>query len=241
MTTPQLHGIVIDAADTERVARFWAEVLGWDVVPADDDDVSVVPADGTAYRLVVHRADTPKLGQNRIHFDLTSASQEAMDSTVARALEFGGQHIDIGQTVDDGHVVMADADGNELCVIEPGNNFLSNTGVIGAINCDGSQAVGYFWSKALDWPLVWDQDEETAIQSPAGGSKITWSGPPLMPRNGRDRFHFELSVSSDDDLAPATERLIGLGAEAAGQVEDGHGSRTLLDPDGNEFRVRVLS
>ena len=30
-----------------------------------------------------------------------------------------------------------------------------------------------------------DQDEETAIQAPNGtGPKITWSGPPLMPRFG---------------------------------------------------------
>lgn len=240
MTTPQLHAIVIDAADAEHVAEFWAGVLGWDKVSADNGDVAIVPDDGTAYRLVVHRADTPKLGQNRIHFDLTSASQEAMDATVARTLELDGQHIDIGQTEDDGHVVMADPDGNELCVIEAGNNFLSSTGVIGAINCDGSQAVGYFWSRALEWPLVWDQDEETAIQSPAGGSKITWSGPPLMPRNGRDRFRFELSVSSDEDLDAATERLVGLGAQAAEDAQDGDGSRTLVDPDGNEFTVRVL-
>lgn len=241
MTTPQFHGIVIDAADAERVAQFWAGVLGWDnVADVDaDGDVAVVPADGTAYRLTVHRAETPKLDQNRIHFDLTSPSQAGMDATVARALELGGQHIDIGQTEDDGHVVLADPDGNELCVIEPGNTFLANTGVIGGINCDGSQAVGYFWSQALEWPLVWDQDEETAIQSPGGGSKITWSGPPLMPRNGRDRFRLELSVASDGDLEPASERLIALGAQRGEETQGVVGSRTLLDPDGNEFQILV--
>ena len=31
--------------------------------------------------------------------------------------------------------------------------------------CDGSRAVGYFWSAALGWPLVWDQDGETAIRA----------------------------------------------------------------------------
>ena len=43
-----------------------------------------------------------------------------------------------------------------------------------ALACVGSQAVGYFWSEALGWPLVRDQDRETAIRSPHGGPKITW-------------------------------------------------------------------
>lgn len=239
MTTPAFDGIVIDASEPERVAEFWAGVLGWDTVPQAGGDVAVVPNDDTAYRLTIHRADTAKLDQNRIHFDLTSASEEAMAATVSRALELGGRHIDIGQTEDDGHVVLADPDGNELCIIEPGNNFLSDTGVIGGINCDGSQAVGYFWSKALGWPLVWDQDEETAIQSPAGGSKITWSGPPLMPRHGRDRFRLELSVADDGELDAAADRLVDLGAQREDGAADTAGSVSLIDPDGNAFRVLV--
>ena len=80
--------------------------------------------------------------------------------------------------------MLADPEGNEFCVIEPGNSFLADCGFIGALACDGSQEVGYFWSEALGWPLVWDQDQETAIRSPHGGPKITWGGPPLMPKTG---------------------------------------------------------
>jgi len=237
--TAQLHAVRIDSHDPHRVAQFWGGVLGWDVIDEPDGAVAVVPQDGTTFRLTVQQAETPKAGQNRIHFDLTSASQPAMDATVAQALELGGQHIDIGQTPDDGHVVLADPEANELCVIEPGNNFLADTGVIGAINCDGSQAVGYFWSKALDWSMVWDQDEETAIQSPHGGSKITWSGPPLMPRNGRDRLHLDLSVASASELEAVAGRLAALGASRVGDSPDTSGSATLIDPDGNEFQLLV--
>ncbi|EAP99054.1 hypothetical protein JNB_02760 [Janibacter sp. HTCC2649] len=237
--TALLHAVRIDAHDAQRVARFWGGLLGWDVIDEPDGSATVSPQDGATYRLTVQRAETPKPDQNRIHFDLTSTSQAAMDATVARALELGGQHIDIGQTPDDGHVVLADPEGNELCVIEPGNNFLADTGVIGAINCDGSQAVGYFWSKALDWPLVWDQDEETAIQSPDGGSKITWSGPPLMPRNGRDRLHLDLSVASGTELEAEAQRLAALGASRTDDSTGTPGSMTLVDPDGNEFQLLV--
>ena len=69
--------------------------------------------------------------------------------------------------------MLADPEGNEFCVIEPGNEFLADCGFFGALACDGSQEVGYFWSQALGWPLVWDQDQETAIRSPHGGPKIT--------------------------------------------------------------------
>ena len=237
MATPRFHAVRIDAHDPVLVGRFWAGVLGWELVEHLSGEVVALPHDGTAYRLAFSRADTPKLGQNRIHFDLTSASVEAMAATIARALELGGQHIDIGQTEDDGHVVLADPEGNELCVIEPGNGFLADTGVIGGVNCDGSQALGYFWSAALGWPLVWDQDEETAIQSPAGGSKITWSGPPLMPRLGRDRLRLELAIEDGADVGAEVDRLVSLGASLdASGTSDGTAAR-LTDPDGNEFHL----
>jgi hypothetical protein len=73
-------------------------------------------------------------------------------------------------------------------------------GFIGALACDGSQEVGYFWSETLGWPLVWDQDQETAIRSPHGGPKITWGGPPLMPRTGRDRLRFDVAPPVHGDL-----------------------------------------
>lgn len=93
--------------------------------------------------------------------------------------------------------------------------------------------MGYFWSTVLGWPLVWDQDEETAIQSPAGGSKITWSGPPLMPRRGSDRLRFELSAL--DPLPVVIADVLGSGAtrDHAPTSEQA----ILKDPDGNEFHI----
>ena len=108
--------------------------------------------------------------------------------------------------------MLADPEGNEFCVIEPGNNFLADCRIIGALSSDGSQEVGYFWSKALDWPLVWDQDEETAIRSPHGGPKITWGGPPVKPKPGKNRLHFDLAPPADGDQQAEVDRLVSLGA-----------------------------
>jgi predicted enzyme related to lactoylglutathione lyase len=199
----------------------------------------VTPDEHPAYRIVVREADTPKTNQNRIHLDLTSSSPETMDARITRALELGGRLINIGQTPEDGHEVLADPEGNEFCVIEPGNSFLAGTGVVGAINCDGTRAVGYFWSEVLGWPLVWDENEETAIQAPDGGSKITWSGPPLMPRPARDRWRLVLAPAADVELDEAVARLVALGATRthANPAAADRGDVAMCDPDGNEFRV----
>ena len=170
-----------------------------------------------------------------MHLDLTSASLDDQRETVERALALGARHIDIGQGPDAEHVVLADPEGNEFCVIEPGNAFLEGCGLIGALSCDGSRETGRFWSAALGWPLVWDQDEETAIQSPRGGPKITWGGPPLPPKTGKYRLHLDLAP--DGDQRAEVERLLALGATRADIGQGDAGWVVLADPDGHEFCV----
>ncbi|MGQ4423800.1 VOC family protein, partial [Streptomyces violaceoruber] len=210
--TSQLFAICFNTSVPSDLARFWSGVLGWELSAGADDDLAVLPPDGAGYRLRFLPGPAPKAGQNRAHFDLTSASPQDQRATVARALRLGGKHIDVGQLPEEGHVVLADPDGNEFCVIEAGNNFLAGTGAVGALACDGTQEVGYFWSAALGWPLVWDQDQETAIQSPAGGTKITWGGPPVAPKSGANRLHLELALPADADFEAETARLLSLGA-----------------------------
>ncbi|MFD6187833.1 VOC family protein [Streptomyces sp. NPDC060275] len=235
--TSQLFAICFNTSVPLDLARFWSGVLGWELSGGADDDLAVLPPDGAGYRIRFLPSPEPKTGQNRAHFDLTSASPEDQRATVARALRLGGKHIDVGQLPEEGHVVLADPDGNEFCVIEAGNNFLAGTGAVGALACDGTQEVGYFWSAALGWPLVWDQDQETAIQSPAGGTKITWGGPPVAPKSGANRLHLELALPADADFEAETARLLSLGATRSAAGEGARGRAFLLDPDGNEFTV----
>jgi catechol 2,3-dioxygenase-like lactoylglutathione lyase family enzyme len=230
--TCRLSGISIDATSPAASAGFWSAILGREAEPGSDGTVTLRPNVDTDFRIRFRPSRRPKDGPNRMHFDLTSESLDAQQQTVAKSLALGARHIDIGQRPEDGHVVLADPDGNEFCVIEPGNTFLAGCGVIGALNCDGSAEVGHFWSKALAWPLVWDQDEETAIQSPAGGPKITWSGPPLLPPASGHRQQFDLIRSSDDDI----DHLLALGAtRTESPVRDGRVD--LIDPDGHAFTV----
>ena len=232
--TTRLQALCFDANDPELLARFWGGVLRLEIADDPSGGKVLLPTEELGFPLRFLPVPNEKWGPNQMHFDLTSATAEEQQATVARALELGGRHHDVGQRPDEGHVVLADPEGNEFCVIEAGNNFLANTGFIGALSSDGSQAVGYFWSKALDWPLVWDQNEETAIQSPRGGSKITWGGPPYGEKRGRNRLHLDLAPLVGSDVRTEAERLTALGATLVGEVDGGF---ELTDPDGNEFRV----
>lgn len=233
-----LFALTFDASDPRRLADFWAGVLGRTEAADHGDGVALLPDDDTGFRLRFAPNAIPKpTVHNRAHFDLTSASLEDQQARVEGALASGGRHYDVGQLAEEKHVVLADPEDNEFCVLEPGNKFLEGCGLVGALACDGSQAVGYFWSKALDWPLVWDQDEETAIHSPHGGTKITWGGPPVAPKSEKNRLHFDLVPAAGGDLDSEVARLESLGAR---RIDIGQGDVdwvVMADPDANEFCV----
>ena len=226
-----LEALTFDVTDAPAAAAFWAALLDREVLTQSDG--AFLPGDHTQIGLRFVNSPTRQVGRPRLHLHLTSTSLEHQRRTVQTALRLGGRHLDVGQTPDDTHVVLADPAGNELCVIEPGNNYLAGTGHLGEITCDGTRDVGLFWRDALGWPLVWNEDEQTAIQSPHGGTKISWDawgGPDVAPRRkGRNRQRFDLVTA---DPASEAERLISLGAILLSNRTDGV---ELADPDGNEF------
>jgi predicted enzyme related to lactoylglutathione lyase len=237
--TCQFYALSVDANDPLLLARFWAGVLHWELADDPEDDVALLPTDDTGFRMRFLPTRQPKTGMNQMHFHLTSTSMDDQQQTVARSLELGARHLDVGQRPEEGHIVLADPEGNEFCVIEPGNSYLADCGFFGEVACEGSREVGLFWSSALGWPIVWDQDEETAIRSPHGGPKISWGGPPLTPKTGKYRMHFDLAPPADGDQHAEVERLISLGAA---RVDIGQGEVSwvvMTDPDGHEFCVQT--
>lgn len=223
-----LVALEFDAGVPERLAEFWAPILGRQIDASRRTLPGLVSTD---FELRFMPESAPKTtARHRMHCDLTSASPEDQAATVDLALSLGGHRVDVGQRGDEGHVVLGDPEDNEFCVIESGSSFLANTARIGGIAGDGMPETGYFWSRVLGWPLVWDQDEETAIQSPEGGVKITWGGPPIAPKSGRNRLRWVVEAGGDrrEQLA----RVRDLGASLVGERPDG---TELSDPEGNEF------
>jgi len=235
--TSRLVALCFDANDPVNLARFWAAALRWQVDDEPAGEIGLVPTDDTRFQIRFLPVVEQKSGKNPIHLDLTSASTDDQDETIRTLLDLGAQHVDIGQGPDEGHVVLADPEGNEFCVIEPENLFLAGCGRLGSITCDGSPTVGYFWSEALGWPLVWDQDDETAIRAPDGtGPFITW-GPPVPPKLTADRLHLDIAPPDHGDQQAEVDRLVTLGATRVGIGGRDVASVVMADPDGNEFWV----
>jgi len=230
--TLRLEAVTFDVTDAAAVAAFWAGLLEREVVT--ESGGTFLPGDNTQVGLRFVTTDSEPVGHRRLHLHLTSDSLEHQQRTVEMALRLGGRHVDVGQGPDDKHIVLADPGGNELCVIEPGNNYLAGTGYLGEVTCDGSRDVGLFWRDALGWPLVWDRNEQTAVQSPLGGTKISWDSwdrPSVDFKNGRNRQRFDLVTA---DPATEAERLVLLGATRLSDLPDGV---ELADPDGIEFSL----
>ncbi|NPD04786.1 VOC family protein [Nocardioides sp. zg-1308] len=222
----RVESLTVRAADPERAASFWGDLLGWARSGASLESDGTVP-----YDLSFVASDEPVLLPNQVHLHLTS-NTTTQEETVARALALGASHLDVGQQPDEDHVVLADPEGNAFCVIEEGNRWLAGTAFLGELAADGTREVGVFWAAALDWPLVWDEDGETAIAPPQGGHKIAWGGPPLDERRGPNRTYLCLVA---DDLDTEVDRLVGLGATVVRRLG---GRVEMADPDGNELWVR---
>ena len=94
-----------------------------------------------------------------------------------------------------------------------------------------------FWSKMLDYKVVYDSAEEVAIE------KADESGPAVLfvrapdEKAGKNRMHFDLNP---DDQDAEVERALSLGATHVdiGQSRDPDVTwKVLADPEGNEFCI----
>lgn len=105
--------VCIDAADTQALAAWWAQALGWPAEDAEDGDVVLRAPGGVGPDWLFLAVADDKVVKNRIHFDFTPDDQEA---EVARLVGLGARRIDIGQG-EQSWVVLADPEGNEFCVL----------------------------------------------------------------------------------------------------------------------------
>jgi len=212
--------------------------LQWDILDETDEEISLVPTDGTRFLILFLPVPEPKTGKNRIHLDLVSESPEHQREMVDRLVALGARRVDVGQSSDADHVVLADPEGNEFCVVLRGD-FLATTDLIGAIVFEPAHPlVGRFWSAATGWPIVYDQDGDTAIREPgARGPFVTFGPPNGAAKTGKNRLHLDIAPTMDGDQDAEVERLIAIGARP---IDIGQGDVSwvvLADPEGNEFCV----
>jgi len=100
--------LAIDALDIAAVRPFWAAVLGY-----PDVDGRLADPLGRGPVVWFQQMDAPRPQRNRVHFDITVADDEA-DARVRAALGAGGRLVD--DSFARAFWVLADAEGNEVCV-----------------------------------------------------------------------------------------------------------------------------
>lgn len=110
---------VIDCADLDRAARFWAAALGYvaDGSPGGPYR-SLFPRDGRGIELLLQRTGDTKVAKNRLHLDLRTRD---LADEVSRVTALGATVLTSSPIREGGWTwhVLADPDGNEFCVLQP--------------------------------------------------------------------------------------------------------------------------
>ena len=142
MTTVREIQVAFDCAEPERVARFWCEVLGYEVpVPegfatwadfdrsqrAEDQGswCAAVDPTGAGPRLYFQRVPEDKVAKNRVHLDVRVARGltgeerlSVLESECARLVAIGATRVQLllADEENESIIVMQDVEGNEFCL-----------------------------------------------------------------------------------------------------------------------------
>ncbi|SDZ09030.1 hypothetical protein SAMN05421504_109144 [Amycolatopsis xylanica] len=216
-----IRNLVFDANDPGAAARFWAGSLGWQ--QAAEAEVRPPASDGCEFGLVFLQSHQPKQGKNRLHLDLASHTADHQKSIVDKALSLGARHLDLGQG-DVPWVVLADPEGNEFCVLEPRDVYLT-AGALAALVIDSHEpdVLATFWSGATGWPI---KNRDPAI---VGLQASSDRGPWLEClrtkdiKTGMNRLRLRITAPDVGSLRAAGAMPLGTGLMA--------------DPEGNEFHL----
>lgn len=118
--TAHLRSVTFDCRDPYLQAQFWSAVLGYVDDPdnpnrPDDPEALIVDPRALGPQLLFIPVPEPKTVKNRVHLDLRP--DVGRDVMVERVEALGGKVIADHRNQDgSGWVVMADPEGNELCV-----------------------------------------------------------------------------------------------------------------------------
>lgn len=122
------YSTVVESTDHHRLARWWAEALGWEVIIETDEEAIVVPpwAQEFTERLEFHRVppgmvfvpvEHQKQTKNRLHWDFAPHSSDDRDAEIDRLVRLGATVIEVGAPEDATWTVLSDPDGNEFCIL----------------------------------------------------------------------------------------------------------------------------
>jgi predicted enzyme related to lactoylglutathione lyase len=116
--TPAM-GLVLDCADPERLAAFWAPALGYAYVGTAGSYAVLVREGKPGPKLLLQGVPEPKTTKNRMHLDLHTPD---IDAEAARLEALGARRMENEHLREHGStwILMTDPEGNEFCVCDNG-------------------------------------------------------------------------------------------------------------------------
>jgi predicted enzyme related to lactoylglutathione lyase len=112
-------GLVLDCADPERLAGFWAPALGYVNLGSVGSYVALFPDGRPGPKLLLQRVAEPKAVKNRMHLDIEVPDIHA---EADRLVALGATKVGEGPCQEHGStwLLMHDPEGNEFCVCDGG-------------------------------------------------------------------------------------------------------------------------
>ena len=234
--TGTLELVAFDTVDARKLADFYVQLAGWEVVRAVPDWITVQTADGQqiAFQQVASHVSPQWPGQElpqQFHLDLLVDGHEA---AAERAVALGATRLADGAT----WITLADPAGHPFDICQR-DGVGPDMGLF-AVTIDAPDATGLakFYATLLGMEVTYEGPEGALI---AGGGKsvmfqqVATYTPPQWPDPAHpQQAHLDVIV---EDLDAAQARAVELGAT----VLDGSGERfrTLADPAGHPFDLSL--
>lgn len=235
-----LENLVFDAAEPQRLGRFWEAALGSQTLSdgADGFETRLDVQGGPVLDLCFQRVAAPNDARPRLHLDLLGGAER--DAVVDRLLGLGARHLDIGQG-DVPWVVLADPEGHAFCVMEERAAY-RDTGPVAALPIHGSdpERDGGFWASLTGWQ-PYDGAAPVSLRHPSGRGVVLEFLPEGEAKSGKNRLHLDVRLEPGEDAAQV---MAGVQERGATRVDHEWGDlpwTVFTDPSGNEFCILPAS
>ncbi|WP_127479118.1 VOC family protein [Nocardioides pantholopis] len=235
-----LENLVVDAAQPQRLGRFWEAALGAERLTDEPEgfETRVAVEGGPVLDVCFQRVAEPATEPPRLHLDLAGGTRQAEE--VERLLGLGARHLGIGQG-DVPWVVLADPEGNPFCVLEDRATY-AGAGPVAALPLASADPDrdAVFWSWLTGWTAT-DGDAPRSLRHPSlRGPLLELSPEPAPKSSAKNRLHLDLRLEAGDELDGPDGIAAGIAERGGRELHLGWGDlpwRHFADPSGNEFCV----
>lgn len=208
----RLENVVIDATDPVTLGRFWADLLGAQVITDEPDlvEARLDLAGGAFLDLCLPRVGAPPTGDTRLHLDLAGGARAS---------------------------ARVDPEGTPFTVVATGPEH-GGPGPLVGLRLESADPARdrEFWAGLTGWRED-DTGDAPALRHPGGTGPrlelVPQRGP--KPAGAKNRVHLDVRPTDGDDADAVVRRAVELGGR---EIDPGWGElpwRVLLDPSGNEW------